>query len=407
MAVGALVLALIARLTLHGIARFSKGRGATLRLALANLARPGSGTASVAVALGAGLAVLSMVAVLRVNLATELADRLPERAPAFFFIDIQPDQADTFREIVAATDGAAIIDEAPMLRGRVVRIDGQPLDAVEIAQDVRWTVSSDRGLTYRGGPPDDLELVRGAWWPTDYDGPPLVSIDEQLAAGYGVDVGDTLAFNVLGRVIEAEIASTRNVEWESVGMNWLFIMSPGVLDAAPHTWVVTVDTPPGTDSGLIAAVSEQLPNVTPISVREIVGQLAEAFGKIALAVSAVGALTLVAGILVLAGAIAAARRRHLYEAVVLKVLGARRVALMKVFLMEYLALGLVAGVAGALLGTIGAWVVVVLVMDLPWTFAPGAVLQVVGLALIVTFAAGFLGTWRLLGRPAAPVLRTA
>lgn len=406
MAVGALVLALLAHFVLKGVARFGTGRSATLRLALANLDRPGSGTAGVAVALGAGLAVLSMVALLRVNLATELAERLPERAPAFFFIDIQPDQVERFREITTA-EGVTILDEAPMLRGRMVRIDGQPVDEEAVDPDVRWTVRSDRGLTYRSAPPDGVELVRGAWWPEDYDGPPLVSIDEQLATGYGVDVGDTLAFNVLGRIVEAEIASSRTVEWESVGMNWLFIMSPGVLEAAPHTWIATIESPPSADARLVSAVAEDLPNVTPISVREIVGQLAEAFGKIAVAVSAVGALTLLSGILVLAGAIAAARRRHLYEAVVLKVLGARRFALMKVFLLEYLALGLVAGVAGAMLGTIGAWVVVVLVMDLPWTFSPAALLQVVGLALAVTFGAGFLGTWRLLGRPAAPVLRTA
>jgi putative ABC transport system permease protein len=378
----------------------------TLRLALANLRRPGSGTAGVVTALGAGLAVLAMVGLLRHNLITELQEHLPQRAPAFFFIDIQPTQLAEFEGIVEATAGAAVIDRAPMVRGRVVRIAGQPVDRVEIAEDVRWTARGDRGLTFMGEPPGNLDLVQGAWWPAGYDGPPLVSIDQEVAAGYGVGLGDTLAFNVLGRVIEVEIASTRNIEWEEAGMNWLFILSPGVLEVAPHTWVVTVESEEASDIPLMDAVALALPNVTPISVRAIALQLAEALDKIALAVNAVGAVTLLSGVLVLAGAIAAARRRHLYEAVVLKVLGARRVDLLRVFLIEYLGVGVVAALAGAILGTLGAWTVVAVVMDLPWSFSLLAVGQVLGIALLITLAAGFAGTWRLLGRPAAPVLRS-
>jgi putative ABC transport system permease protein len=403
----AIILAGTAHFLLLALGRLGRRRGGPLRLALANLRRPGSGSRGVVAALGAGLAVLTMVALLEHNLLAELEQRLPARAPAFFFIDIQQDQLERFERLVQASPGAAIIERAPMIRGRVVRINGAPIVEDRIAPDVRWTVRRDRGLTYGVPPPAADELVRGTWWGEDYEGPPLVSIDEEVAVGYGVGIGDRLSFSVLGRRIEAEVASTRNVDWETGGMNWLFVFSPGVLEAAPHTFVVTVENPAAGDAALIDAVTDALPNVTPISVRDVVAQLGAALAKIGLAIGAVAAVTLLSGMLVLAGAIAAARRRHLYEAVVLKVLGARRADLLRLFLLEYLGLGLTAGLAGALLGTAGAAVVVTAVMDLTWSFSPGVVAAVVGIGLVLILAFGFIGTWRLLGRPAAPVLRTA
>lgn len=407
--------ALVAALALTGLAhgllalvgRLGGVTRATLRMALANLRRPGSGSAGVVTALGAALAVLTTVALLQHNLVTELEQNLPQRAPAFFFIDIQPDQMARFEEIVAETEGATLIESAPMVRGRVVRIDGRPVDEVEIDPEVQWTVRRDRGITFAAGQPAHADLRAGQWWPRDHDGPPLVSVDEEVARGYGVGIGDTLAFNVLGRVIEAKIASTREVAWEQGGMNWLFVFSPGIFETAPYTWVATVESPQAVDARLIDAVADELPNVTPISVREVVGQLGEALAKIGLAVTAVGGVTLASGILVLAGAIAAARRRHLYESVILKVLGARRIDLLRIFVLEYLGIGLAAAVAGGLLGTLGAWIVVVFVMDLSWSFSLVAVLEVLLIALAVTLVAGFVGTWRLLGRPAAPILRAA
>ncbi|HEX6142446.1 MAG TPA: FtsX-like permease family protein [Geminicoccaceae bacterium] len=403
----ALVLAGLAQILLLAVGRLGERATGPVRLALANLRRPGAGARGVVAALGAGLAVLTMVGLLQHNLQTELRENVPERAPAFFFIDIQPDQRARFEAIVDRTEGASIIEQAPMVRGRVIRIDGGPVVEEAIRQGVRWTVRHDRGLTFRGEPPDDLELVQGQWWPADYDGPALVSIDEEVAQGYGVGLGDTLSFSVLGRTIEAEIASTREIAWEEGGMNFLFIFSPGVLEQAPHTWLATVESPAVQDGELVAAVTSALPNVTPISVRAIVAQLGDALRKIGLAIGAVAGVTLLSGMLVLAGAIAAARRRHLYESVVLKVLGARRRDLLRLFLLEYLALGLVAGIAGGLLGTVGAAIVVVLVMELGWSFSSGTVLVVVALALALILSAGFTGTWRLLGRPAAPVLRSA
>jgi putative ABC transport system permease protein len=400
----ALLLAGLAALLLRGVRLIGRRGGARTRIALANLHRPGAGATGVIVALGAGLAVLTMVALIDRNLSAEIDLRLPQRVPSLFFIDLQPDQLERFTDLIGETDGAALLQAAPVMRGRVVRIAGVPADQSGVEH---WTLRHDRGLSYAAAMPEGTELVAGEWWPEDYKGPPLVSVEDEVAEAYGVGVGDTLGFNVLGRVIEAKIANLRaEIDWGRGRLDFVFLFSPGVLEAAPHTLAAAVEVPPAAEPALLDRIADVLPNVTPISVRELVARVDEVMQKIKLAVAAVASVTLLSGILVLAGAVAAARRRHLYESVVLKVLGARRLDVFRIFLIEYLGLGTTAALAGGILGSVGAAAVVVWAMHLPWAFSLGAVLAVLLLALAITLAAGFLGTWRLLGRPAAPVLRS-
>ena len=168
-----------------------------------------------------------------------------------------------------------------------------------------------------------------------------------MALGYGLNVGDTLAFNVLGRVVEARIASLRReIDWSSGRLDFVFILSPGVIEGAPHTWIAAVDLPAADGPAFVDRLAEQLPNVTPIEVRQVAAQVEDVLAKIALAVRTVAAITLVSGALVLAGAVGAARRRHRYQAVMLKVLGARRRDVVRMFLLEYAVLGLAAAIVG-------------------------------------------------------------
>ena len=393
----------LAFLVLRGVRSIGQRGSARVRIALANLCRPGAGAHGVIVALGAGLTVLTMVALLERNLAAELELRLPDRAPAVFFVDIQRDQLDRFQQVVNAVEDAHALQITPVIRGRVVRIQGVPVDQTGIDH---WTLRRDRGLSYAAQQPQDTELVAGSWWPADYAGPPLVSIEDEVAEAYGVGIGDSLSFNVLGRVIEAKIASLRpEIDWSQGRLDFVFLFSPGVLEAAPHTFAAAVEVPQAQEAALLDQMAAALPNVTPITIREVVERVGEVLGNIRIAIGVVGGVTLLSGILVLAGAVAAARRRHLYEAVMLKVLGARRSDLLRIFALEYLGLGATAALVGGLVGTLGAAVIVVGLMDLEWTFAPLVVVVVLLLALIITLAAGFLGTWRLLGRSAAAVLR--
>lgn len=400
-------LALLARALLR-LLRGAGGRGGfAWRMAIGTLTRHGSGSVSVVTALGTGLAVLVMVALLQRTLTVEVEQSLPARAPAVLFIDIQPGQRDAFTRTVAEA-GGGVLQMLPSLRARVVRIADEPADAEKVAPEVRWTINRDRGLTYLAQRPDDVSLVEGEWWPADYAGPPLLSIDAEIARGYGVGIGDTLAFNILGRTIDARITNLRDeVDWGAGRLDFMFIMSPGLLDKAPHTLVASAEVPPGAEPALLDAMAERLPNVTPISIRDVLAQVAEVLGKIGFAVNAVAAVTLGAGLLVLAAAVAAARQRHLYTSVLLKVLGARRSVVLRSFLVEYGLLGSAAAVCGCVLGSVSAWAITVLVMNLPWRFAMLPVAVIATLAVTLSLVVGAVGLWRLLGRSAASVLRTA
>lgn len=407
--VSLLVLSGLARLLLAGLGRLRPGVGPAPRLALANLRAGRAGAASVITALGAGLAALVTTTLLEANLNREVTSRVPLKVPALIFIDIQPGQRDAFAAAVASVPGATVLQEVPSLRARVVRIAGKPVEEAKVSPEVEWTLRRDRGLTYQAAPSADTRVVAGEWWPADYAGPPLLSLDEATARGYGVGLGDTLAFNVLGRNIETRVANLRQeVDWSNGRLDFLFVVSPGLLDRAPHTFVAAVEVPGGAgETALIEAVAKAAPNVTPIPVREAVRDLAASLRKIGLAVDAVAGFTLLAGLLVLAAAVAAVRERHRYQSVVLKVLGATRPLLLRAFLLEYGALGLLASAVGALLGTIAAWLLVTRLMDLEWSFAPLPVAGVMALALALSLGAGAIGLRRLLAQGAGAALRSA
>lgn len=382
--------------------------GFALRLALANLHRPGSAAPRVIMALGAGVTLLVAVAVLAANLRNEISLRLPERAPALFLIDIQPQQRATLQATLAEVPGARLEQLLPSLRARVVRIDGQPVEAVTVAPNVAWTVRRDRGFTYAQSLPEGSELVAGEWWAPDYAGPPLVSIDEEIASGYSVTVGDTLAFNVLGRTIETRIASVRReVDWSGGRLDFLFIVNPATLAGAPHTFVASADVPLAEEARLLDLLTERLPNVTPVVLRDVVGRATEVLGRVELAVQVVAGLTLGGGILALVGGILAARERQRYETVVLKVLGARRRVLLEAFLVEYAVIGAAVALVGGLLGSLAAWLVVTQVMDLPWSPALLPLGGVLLTAVLAVVGVGAVALWRLVALPAAPVLRNA
>ncbi|HYU12762.1 MAG TPA: FtsX-like permease family protein, partial [Stellaceae bacterium] len=376
-----------------------------LRLALANLHRPGAPTARIVLSLGIGLSVLVAIALVQGNLAVEIEGRLAEHAPAEFFIDIQPDQLAGFEEIVRVTPGTSFA-EVPMLRGRITRLNGTPVEEVRIAPEAQWALRSDRGLTYAAVPPAGSRLVAGSWWPADYRGPPLVSFDAELAQGMGLRVGDTLSVNLLGREITARIASLRQIEWARLGINFALVFSPGTLEAAPQTHLAAVYIAPGeAEEALVRRVTERFPNVSAIPVREGLAAVARVVATIGSAIRLVALLTLAAGVLVLGGAVAAGHRRRVYDSVVLKVLGATRGAIATAFLIEQGLTGLVTAVVAGGFGTLAAYALVTGPIKSEWVFLPGPLLASLGIAVLLTVALGFAGTWRALGAKSAPYLR--
>ncbi len=395
---------------LAGIARRLLGTGlarwrASLRLALANLCRPGAPTVSVVLSLGFGVTVLVAVAAIEANLGRTLEDDLPDAAPTFFFIDIQPGQYEAFKETLAAIPGNHDLSHAPMLRARITKINGQQADPAQVAPDVAWALRSERGLTYRATPPDQVEITAGKWWPADYQGPPMISFSADIAKGFGIGVGDRLTFNILGREIEGTIANLRNVDFRSLRMEFTTIFAPGALEAAPHTILATTKTPPDQASALVRAVGERFANITAIRVKEALEAVNALVRQIGNAIRVIAGVGLIAGVLVLASAVAAGQQTRRRDAVVLKVLGAARLNVLAVYLWEFGALGLGTVAIAAGIGSAAAYVVVTEVMGMLWSMPWAAVLLTAPVALVITLIAGFAGVWQALGQKPAALLR--
>ncbi|WP_137180651.1 FtsX-like permease family protein [Roseomonas sp. AR75] len=375
------------------------------RLGLANLHRPGAPTPTMLVALGIGLTTLAAIATIEGNLRRQLQEQLPDAAPSFFFIDIQNDQAPLFDRLAQAQPGVQDVRRAPSMRARVVAVDGVPAERMVVAEDTRWALRGDRGLTYAATPPEGTKLVAGEWWPANYDGPPLVSFDANIAAGWGVGLGSVITVNVLGRDIDLKIASLREIQWRGLGINYVMVASPGLLEAAPHTHIATVRSTPQSETGVLRAITDAFPNVSGIRVRDALEAVAGLLSRVGVALQATSSVTLLAGMLVLAGAVAAGQRRRVRDAVVLKTVGATRSQIRAAWLVEFGILGLVAGLLAAAAGSAASWAVVRFVMRGEWIFLPGTLAVVVVGCVLLTLAFGYVGTALALRARPAPLLR--
>ncbi|NQU56806.1 MAG: ABC transporter permease, partial [Rhodospirillales bacterium] len=237
------LLRLGAALLVWWAARIRKPKNAELRLALANIHRPGSNAPSIVLSLGLGLSVLVAVALIQGNLSYQINERLPAEAPAFFFIDIQPGQVTAFDETVKSIAGTSGFRRMPSLRGRIVKIDGVAVEKVTVASGSQWAINGDRALTSSALPTEGSNIIEGAWWPEDYKGTPVISLDAGLAKGFGIGIGDTLTLNVLGREIEGTITSLREIDWRSLRFDFAIIFAPGPLEGAPPTHIAAVEAP--------------------------------------------------------------------------------------------------------------------------------------------------------------------
>jgi putative ABC transport system permease protein len=380
-------------------------RGAALRLGIGNLHRPGTAAPLMLLSLGLGLSTLAAVALIEGNIRHQIADQVPADAPSFYFIDIQNPQLPQFLKLVGGLPGVSDVHQVPSLRARIVSVNGVPADQVRATPQTRWALRGDRGLTYSATPPEGSRVVAGSWWPADYDGPPLVSLDANLARGWGVTLGETIVVNVLGRDIPLKVTSLRDIAWRTLSLNFVLVASPGLLEHAPHMHIATLRVPPAEEGMVLRRVTDALPNVTGIRVSEVLAAIAGLLAQLGAALLASGSVTLVAGALVLAGSVAAGQRRRIRDAVVLKSLGATRAQIRAAWLVEFGAIGLAAGVLAALVGTAASWGVMRFLLDAPWSFLPGVLAVTVLGCVLLLLGFGYLGTAHALRVPAAPLLR--
>jgi len=403
------LLRLIASLVMFLASRAPRTRTTVLRLAISNLFRPGALTPTVVMSLGLGLALLVAVLEVEANLSRQFAAALPERAPSFYFIDIPSDTAERFDAFMHNEAPRAKLERVPMLRGRIVSARGVPAEDLNPKPEAAWVLQSDRGMTYTSQLPTGSRLVAGQWWTSDYAGPPLVSLEKQIADGLGLQLGDEITVNALGRILSARIANLRSVDWNSLGINFVLVFSPTAFRGAPHTEIATVTYPGGgtaaEETALLKALTDAFPGITAVRVKDALDAVAGVVTSLMLAVRAASSITLVAAVLVLGGALAAGHRHRVYDAVVLKMLGATRLQVMTAYALEYLLLGSAAVVFGVTAGSVAAWRIVADLMTLPFRWQSGPSVAAAVIAVAITIAFGLIGTWPALGRKPAAVLR--
>ncbi|BCH29989.1 glycosyl transferase family 1 [Mesorhizobium sp. L-8-10] len=388
--------------------RSPRVKSTALRLAIGNIHRPGALTPSVVLSLGLGLTLLVTLALIDGNLRRQIAGSLPERAPNFFFVDIQNSEADAFSRLVEQEAPEGALARVPMLRGRVMAINGLDVQKMTVPADGAWVLRGDRGLTYEAEKPGNATLTEGKWWPRDYSGEPLVSFSSEEGNAIGLKLGDTVTVNVLGRNVTAKIANFRQVQWESMGINFVMVFSPNTFAGAPHSWLATLtasEATPVEEARILNAVTRAFPAVTTVRVKDALDIVNRLVGQLGTAIRAAASVALIASVLVLAGALAAGNRARIHDAVVLKTLGATRRTLIAAFSLEYALIGLATAVFALLAGGIAAWFIVARIMQLPSVFLPEVAVGTVVAALALTVGIGLVGTWRVLGHKAAPVLR--
>jgi putative ABC transport system permease protein len=373
-----------------------------IRAALAAISAPRAETVQVILALGLGLTVLAAVGQIDYNLRAAIARDLPTRAPSYFFVDIQPDQIDGFRAKLAENKGVSRVESAPMLRGIIAQINGQ--DAKKVAGS-HWVLQGDRGVTYAADIPNGTKVTDGTWWPKDYTGDPQISFAATEAKEMGLKLGDTMTVNILGRDIIATVTSFREVDFSSAGMGFVMTMNAAAVQAAPHTFIATVYADPDAEAGILRDLAKAYPNITAIGIKAAIARVAEALGAIAQATTLAAMATLATGFVVLIGAAASGEAARIYEAAILKVLGASRARILASFALRAALTGAAAGIVAIGAGALGAWAVMHFVMEAKYSFEPVSAFAVVLGGILATLLAGLIFVLRPLSRRPAGVLR--
>lgn len=408
-AVGAVLLLLmgIGLLVRRTARRVTPPRAPLARLAVANLHRPGAQTSALVVALGLGLTLFVTLAAIQSSLSAEIRNTVPRTAPDQFVLDIPIAQQRQFQQLVAREAPGAELNIVPSLRGTIVAYGRTRVaDLKDLPKDA-WFLRGERGVTYSDTLPQGSELVEGKWWPKGYAGPPLISLDREAAKVMNLGVGDSLVVSVLGREIEARIASLRQVNWETMGFNYIMVFSPNTLRGAPHSLAatITMKRAGASEAGMTRALLSAFPSVSIVAVSEVVAQVTLLLGQMATAIVLAGSVAILAGIAVLIGAIAASRQARAYDGVILKTLGATRWQILGSQAIEYALLAAILALVALSLGLIAAWFVIVQIFDFAWAPDWMLVLATLGAGALLTLGIGLVGSIPLMSVRPARALR--
>jgi putative ABC transport system permease protein len=411
LAATAIVLHLAGTLLIRAIRPLARSRSFALRHAVLQLSRPGSQMRIVLLAVGLGTFFIIGVRSLQQNLIDQFAVRMSADSPDMFLLDVQRDQVTPVEAVLAAhmDPGVAAPSLVPVLRARVVGVSGKDVN-LENYEDVRGRGSLGREytITYRSKLESNEKVVAGQFWDETPSDQPEVSIEQFINEQFDINIGDTVRFDVLGRSISAKVTSVRLVEWsESRAGGFMFVFRPGVLEQAPHSYIGFLRGPQDLEqrSRLQTALVAAAPNVSVIDGREILDAIKSVIDNVTLAVTVVGTLVVVSGLMILIGAVAMTKFRRVYEAAIFKTLGATRGLIAAVLVLEYGLLGVLAGGIGAG-GAIGlTWAVSRYALDIPFTPLIGLSAAGVVITTLLVAIIGVISSWEVLQRKPLATLR--
>ena len=395
---------LVGRALVAMVGRARSGVGVAWRYGLANVSRRGRDSAVQVVAFGLGITVLLLLTLVRTDLLEGWRATLDDDAPNHFLINIQPHEVESVGEMFAS-NSLEVPTFTPLVRARMVSINGESVKGRTYPNDDgRWLANREANLSWSANLSSSNEIIDGEWWPTDYDGPPLISIEEESAVNAGLAIGDVLRFFVAGREIDATIASVRTVNWDSFQPNFFIVLSPGALDGMPTTFISSMRIEKD-EQPMLVDLMRKHPSVSVIDLGAILQQVRGIIEKASLAVQAVFIFTLAAGIAVLFAAVQSTIDERRFESAMLRALGARRRTVFAGVMAEFAALGAAAGVLASAGASILAAVVAVQLFELPYEFNPFIWVAGVGAGIFVVCISGFFAARGAVNAAPVDVLR--
>ncbi|MFM9154097.1 MAG: ABC transporter permease [Methylocystis sp.] len=392
--------------------KFAHPNNPLLRLALANIWRPKSIAPSLIISAGLTQTLLIALALVEGAVHHELIRADSSEIPNFYFLDIPKTQTEHFNEFLKITVPDAHIEHVPMMRGRIIELKGKPLDRYNIADEAKWVLECDRGITFSENLPNNSTLTAGNWWEKNYAGAPLVSLEQKVAEGFGLKIGDQIKVNVLGRDFIATVSNFRKVDWRSYAINFVMVFSPNTFKAAPYTELFTISYAAPSlserdnkDALLTRQTAKEFPNIVSIRVKDVLTAVDKIATQLAFAARAATVIALATAGLALTSAIISSQRARLYDTVIYKILGAPRRWLMTVYALEFGLLGLVASMISLLAGNCFAFGFIKYIMKIDFVFPATTLILIMSSALMAIIALGLMLSWRILTHPAASALR--
>ncbi|MEX2487900.1 MAG: FtsX-like permease family protein [Pseudomonadales bacterium] len=410
---GGLVALVVLSLVAWGLLRSGRvlgmQAGSAWRLALAGMQRRGQENTLQILVFSLAIMLLLMLFLIRTALIEDWRAQIPENAPNHFAINISPRDTDAIRDLLEANNVQSQ-PLYPMIRGRITTVNGEPVAQwvkdhrePEVTRDTP-RASSGRNLTWSATLPGDNEIIAGEWWPEDYDGNVLVSLERDLARGNNLSTGDELVFNIQGRELKARVANVRTVSWDSMRPNFYIIFSPGALDEFPSTYMTSFHL--ADDNKLfLNELLREFPTMTVIEVDAIIEQIQQIIQHVTMAIELVLVLIVIAGGLVLLASIQASMDERFKQHAILRTLGASRKLIMGSLIIEFAALGFFAGVLATLGAEVAVYGLETEIFDLQYHVNPQLWLlgPVIGTLLIGTI--GTLATRRVVNSPPTTILR--